>query len=93
LLATVKDSRYQDFNWVQITDSNEDLDGNPAEDKPFLDVDPGQHTPFYWNPKQQTKYEKLAQAEGGSTIFVDLPTRGYFGTPDVLARKIVPCRN
>ncbi len=80
LLATVRNSHYQHFNWVQFVTSNPPLQGDPA-DVPVIDRDPGQQTPFYWNPTQQTNYENQAQAEGGSTIFVDFPTRHYDGAP------------
>jgi RHS repeat-associated protein len=79
LLAKVKNSNYQHFNWVQTVTTNAPLHGNPAN-QPYPDTDPGQQTPFYWNPTEQTQTEIMAHAEGGSTIFSDQPSRPYFGT-------------
>jgi hypothetical protein len=73
----VEDSRYQHFNRIQLVTTNVPLPGDPAG-RPVLDRDPGQRTPFYWNPTEQTRFEGKAQAEGGSTIFVDNPFRRYF---------------
>ena len=43
--------------------------------KPYVDRDPGQKTPFYWNPSEQKQYEASAKAKGASTAFSDNPNR------------------
>jgi hypothetical protein len=80
LLAKVTGSDYQGFNWVQTVTTSAPLPGKPAN-QPYPDTDPGQRTPFYWNPREQKQYEDSAKAQGGSTIFSDRPSRNFSGTP------------
>jgi RHS repeat-associated protein len=81
LLAKVEGAgtTYQHYNWVQTVETTHPLGGNPAN-TPYQDTDPGQTTPFYWNPTEQTQHEAMAQASGGVTVFHDVPFRNYHGT-------------
>ena len=79
LLAKVKNHTYAHFNWIQTVTTNAPLGGNTAN-QPYADTDPGQTSPFYWNPTEQTDYENEGQAEGGVTVFYDAPTRTYSGS-------------
>jgi RHS repeat-associated protein len=80
LLGTVTGSDYQDFNWVQTVTTTDPLHGNPAN-TPYADTDPGQKTPYYWNPTEQTQFEAKGKAQGGSTVFSDAPSRPFSGKP------------
>jgi hypothetical protein len=60
LFATVKNSDAASFNWIQSVTTNDPVDGKPAN-KPYLDTDSGQKTPFYLNPKDQTEMEYCAE--------------------------------
>jgi RHS repeat-associated protein len=80
LLATVKGSNYQHFNWIQWITTSNPLSGNPAN-KPYLDRRPGQKTPFYWTEKEMLDYEKWAEPWGASTMFIDSPHRAWSGIP------------
>jgi RHS repeat-associated protein len=80
LLETVKGSNYVDFNWVQTVTTNAPMQGKPAN-TPYPDTDPGQKSPYYFNPAEQKEFEAKGQALGGSTVFTDEPSRPFSGSP------------
>ncbi len=79
LIGTVNGGNYTDFNWVQTVTTNAPLPGKPAN-RPYPDTDPGQKTPFYWNPTEQAQYEAMAKSLAGSTVFSDRPSRNFSKT-------------
>ena len=63
---------------MQTVTTNAPLPGKPAN-QPYPDTDPGQTTPFYLNPREQTESEAMAAAHGASTVFSDNPKREFSG--------------
>jgi hypothetical protein len=72
--ATVSGSRYTDLNWIQTLTTSD-------ADKPFIDKDPGQKSPFYLNPQEKKFMETRAKIMGYTTAFEDKPERGFKGKP------------
>lgn len=88
LLGTVTGSNYQAFNWVQTVTTTDPLHGNPAN-TPYADTDPGQKTPFYWNPTEQTQFEAMGKAKGDQRYSRTLP-RGLSPAHPSLGTQIYP---
>lgn len=73
LTATVTGGNFAGINWIQYYKTNTPT--SASANVWTLDTDPGQKTPFYYNPSEEAQFTVKIGSSAVSSTFVDTPRR------------------